>query len=174
MIMFKERENALAALQDAASLRDLSLNWQIQSADCGYSYTKDWFGLPIIQRTDDIIQMSELIFNVKPTCIIETGVARGGSIAFYASMLCLLDLADNVDPRVSNRRVIGIDIDIREANLQALQSHPFSFKSKLIQGSSIDPEIVSNVKSQIKPEDKVMVILDSNHSDFSSISHKLS
>ena len=162
--MFEERKNALEALQDASSLRNLSLQWQIESANYGYSYTKDWFGLPIIQRTDDIIEMSEIIFKIKPTCIIETGIARGGSIAFYASMLCLLDLADNVDPRESTRRVIGIDIDIREDNLKALQSHPFNFKTKLIQGSSIDPEIISNVHSQIKPEDKVLVILDSNHS----------
>ena len=126
--MFEERKNALEALQDASSLRNLSLQWQIESANYGYSYTKDWFGLPIIQRTDDIIEMSEIIFKIKPTCIIETGIARGGSIAFYASMLCLLDLADNVDPRESTRRVIGIDIDIREDNLKALQSHPFNLK----------------------------------------------
>lgn len=161
--MFNERFNALESLKDSDDLRALSLRWQIESANKGYSYTKDWFGLPIIQRTDDIVQMEELIYEIKPSCIIETGVARGGSMSFYASMLCLLDVAEGADPRESKRQVIGVDIDIRENNLKALRSHPFSFYMNLIQGSSTDPQIVELVANIASSHQKILVVLDSNH-----------
>ena len=130
LIMFEERKNALEALQDASSLRNLSLQWQIESANYGYSYTKDWFVFHYTKNGWYYWNVRNYFQN-QAHSIIETGIARGGSIAFYASMLCLLDLADNVDPRESTRRVIG-NIDIREDNLKALQSHPFNFKTKLI------------------------------------------
>lgn len=162
--MFKERKKALSLLKGCKDLRSLSLQWQIKSSDVGYSYTKDWLGVPIIQRSDDIVEMADLIYKIKPTCIIETGVARGGSMVFYASMLSLLDIADGVDPRCSPRRVIGVDVDIRAENFLALKEHPLYFNINLVEGSSIDPGIVSRVRSMVKPDDIVLVVLDSNHS----------
>ena len=161
--MFEERFNALESLKNADDLRDLSLRWLVESGNNRYSYTKDWFGLPLIQRTDDIVQMSELISEVQPTCIIETGIARGGSLSFYASMLCLLDIADGIDPRESPRQVIGIDIDLREQNRAALDKHPFNFKMQLIQGSSTDSDIIAEVHQLASRHHKVLVVLDSNH-----------
>lgn len=132
----------------------ISKTWFIKSFNHNYSYNFDWLGLPIIQYPQDIVAMQEIIWRTKPDIIIETGVARGGSIIFHASMLHLLN---------SNGRVIGIDIDIRSHNRKAIEDHPLSFRIDLLQGSSIDVSTIEKVKNLLKPSDKVMVILDSNH-----------
>lgn len=119
-----------------------------------YTYNFDWLGLPIIQLPQDIIALQEIIWKTKPDIIIETGVARGGSIIFHASMLHLLN---------GDGKVIGIDIDIRPHNRKNIEDHPLSFRVNLIQGSSIELSTVEAVKALLKPTDKVMVILDSNH-----------
>lgn len=111
------------------------------------------WGLPIIQYPQDILALQEIIWTTKPNIIIETGVARGGSIIFYASMLHLLN---------NGGKVIGIDIDIRSHNKEAIENHPLSAAVNLIEGSSIAPETLSKVKSVINKNDRVMVILDSN------------
>jgi cephalosporin hydroxylase len=120
----------------------------------GYQYNFDWLGLPIIQIPQDIVAIQEIIWKTKPDLIIETGVARGGSLILSASILHLLN---------GNGRVIGVDIDIRPHNREAIESHPLAHRISLVQGSSIDHSIVDQVKEHVKPGDRVMVILDSHH-----------
>jgi cephalosporin hydroxylase len=119
-----------------------------------YSYTFSWMGRPIIQMPEDMIRIQEVIYQIKPDVIIETGVAQGGSLIFYAS-LC---------KSMENGRVIGIDIEIRPHNRKAIEAHEMSPFITLVEGSSTAPNIVERVKSLIKPGEKVMMILDSCHS----------
>lgn len=119
-----------------------------------YQYTFSWMGRPIIQLPEDMIRMQEVIFQIKPDVIIETGVAHGGSLIFYSSLCKALEKG----------RVIGIDIEIRPNNRSAIEAHPLNDRITLIEGSSTAPEIVAQVKSLVKPDEKVLVILDSNHS----------
>lgn len=126
-----------------------------------YSYNFNWLGRPIIQYPQDIIALQEIIWNVKPDLIIETGIARGGSLIFSSSMLTLLNTFES---KKKNRKVIGIDIDIRKHNKKALKKHPFSKNIKMIEGSSIDLKILEKVKKISKNFKKILVCLDSNHS----------
>jgi cephalosporin hydroxylase len=119
-----------------------------------HSYTFSWMGRPIIQIPEDMIRIQEVIYRIKPDVVIETGVAQGGSLVFYAS-LC---------KSMENGRVIGIDIDIRLHNRKAIEAHEMSPFITLIEGSSTAPSIVERVKGFIKPAERVMVILDSCHS----------
>ena len=128
-----------------------------------YSYNFSWLGRPIIQYPQDIVAIQELVFNVRPDLIVETGIAHGGSLVLSASLLALLDVMDGLDPRQSNRKVVGVDIDIRPHNRQALDQHPLRFKMELIQGSSIEPSIIEQVRSHAKDCSKILVALDSNH-----------
>ena len=113
--------------------------------------------------------MQELIWQVKPDLIIETGIAHGGSLVFSASMLALLDICDAIesgeklDPRVSHRKVLGIDIDIRYHNRVAIEAHPMASRIQMIQGSSIEPKIIAKVKNIALKYSRVLVCLDSNH-----------
>lgn len=136
------------------NLSFISKTWFLNAFNNGYPYNFDWLGLPIIQFPQDIIAIQEIIWKTKPDVIIETGVARGGSVILSASILHLLN---------GNGRVIGIDIDIRTHNRKAIENHPLAFRIDLIQGSSIDQNIVNEVKNHLKQGDKVMIILDSNH-----------
>ena len=133
------------------------------SVDTKYSYLFDWLGRPIIQYPQDIVGFQELVSSVQPDLIIETGIAHGGSLVLSASLLCLLDVMEGLDPRKSNRRVLGIDIDIRPHNLEAITNHPLFFKMDLFQGSSIDPEIVSQVTNYAAAYKNILASLDSNH-----------
>jgi cephalosporin hydroxylase len=128
-----------------------------------YSYNFTWLGRPIIQYPQDIVAFQELVFNVRPDLIVETGIAHGGSLVLSASMLCLLDVIEGLDPRESPRKVVGVDIDIRPHNRQALDDHPLRFKMELIEGSSIDPAIIEQVRSHAGGRERVLVSLDSNH-----------
>jgi cephalosporin hydroxylase len=118
-----------------------------------YSYTFSWFGLPIIQLPEDMVRTQEVIHRVQPDVILETGVAHGGSLIFYAS-LC---------KAMGKGRVIGIDIEIRPHNRQAIESHPLAPFISLIEGSSTASTTVVRARSLIKPGEKVLVLLDSNH-----------
>jgi cephalosporin hydroxylase len=135
----------------------------LQSISDRYSYNFSWLCRPIIQYPQDIVAFQELVSTVKPGLIIETGIAHGGSLVLSASMLCLLDVMEGLDPRQSPRKVVGVDIDIRPHNRQALDEHPLRFKMELIEGSSIDPEIIQQVRSHADVVDRVLVSLDSNH-----------
>jgi cephalosporin hydroxylase len=128
-----------------------------------YSYCFDWARRPIIQYPQDIVAFQEIVMNVAPDVVIETGIAHGGSLALSASLLCLLDVMEGLDPRQSPRKVVGVDIDIRPHNRKALDEHPLRFKMELIEGSSIDPDIIQQVRSHADGVERVLVSLDSNH-----------
>jgi len=145
------------------------LDFIIGSLEAKYSYNFAWLSRPIIQYPQDIVAMQELIWQVRPDLIIETGIAHGGSLVMSASMLALLDYCEAaeagqmLDPRSSRRRVLGIDIDIRLHNCAAMAAHPISHLIDMIQGSSIAPEIVAQVHTIAKDYQRVLVCLDSNH-----------
>jgi cephalosporin hydroxylase len=117
------------------------------------SYEPTWLGIPIIQTPEDIVMMQELIWKVRPDVIVECGVAHGGAVVLYASILELL----------GKGHVIGVDVEIRKYNRLALQSHPLSRRFTLIEGSSLDASTLDEVRNYIRPDDRVMVALDSNH-----------
>lgn len=118
-----------------------------------YSYNFTWLGRPIIQLPQDIVAMQELIWRVRPELIIETGVAHGGSLVFYASLLELLGAGE----------VLGIDIDIRPQNRREIERHPLAKRITLLEGSSISPEIVASARTAAQGKERVLVVLDSNH-----------
>jgi cephalosporin hydroxylase len=123
-----------------------------------YSYTFTWLGLPVIQLPEDMLRIQEVVSNLRPDVIVETGIARGGSLIFYASLFEAMGMTG------SNGRVVGVDIDIRVANRQAIEGHRLASRITLIEGSSTDPGVFDQVSRCIEPGDKVLVILDSNHS----------
>jgi cephalosporin hydroxylase len=123
-------------------------NWQRK-----LSYEVTWLGIPIIQLPEDILMVQELIWKNRPDVIVESGVAHGGALILYASLLELL----------GRGRVIGIDIEIRKYNRLAIESHPASRRIALIEGSSTDASTFEAVRGRIQPGESVMVMLDSNH-----------
>ena len=145
--------NILAQGQDKG-LHETALEFMLASAPYKYTYNFSWMGRPMIQYPQDILAMQELVWEVKPDLIIETGIAHGGSIVFYASMLELLG---------GEGRVLGIDIDIRQHNRKAIEDHPMAKRIDMLQGSSIDETLVAEVAKKALGKQKVMVCLDSNH-----------
>ena len=141
------------------ALKSATRDWLHESAKHNYSYHFEWLGRPIIQYPQDIVGTQQLIWNVQPDLIIETGIARGGSLIFYASILELI--AQCGGP--SHAKVLGIDIDIRAHNKAAILGHQMSKRIDMIEGSSVDTEIVEQVKKYSKAANKIMVFLDSNH-----------
>ena len=137
--------------------------WFALANSHGYSYHFESFGRPLIQYPQDVVQLQELISTILPDLVLETGIAHGGSLVLYASMLCLLDVMEGRDPRQSPRKVVGVDIDIRPHNRQALDEHPLRFKMELIEGSSIDTDIIQQVRRYAEGVERVLVALDSNH-----------
>ena len=123
------------------------------SVDPKYSYNFSWLGRPIIQYPQDMIAMQELIWEVKPDLIIETGIAHGGSLIFYASILELVAACTG-----NEGEIIGIDIDIRAHNRKAIEEHPMFKRISMIQGSSIDPEIVAQVIEKAKGKKKIFAL----------------
>lgn len=167
---FKEEcANEIELMSEDRDLQSLTSSWFDLSAKNKYSYHFEWQGRPIIQYPQDVVAMQELIWEVKPDLIIETGIAHGGSLVFSASMLAQLDLCEAIesgemlDPKDSKRKVLGIDIDIRAHNREAIEEHPMASRIEMIQGSSIDSEIIAKVKAVAANYSRVMVCLDSNH-----------
>jgi len=150
----EERKQNIIRLGKDKGIHKQAIDFLTASSVSQYSYHFDWLGLPIIQFPQDIVAIQEIIWKTKPDVVIETGVARGGSLILSASILHLLN---------GNGRVIGVDIDIRPHNRTAIEAHPLAHRISLIQGSSIDHAIVDQVMQHVKPGDRVMVILDSNH-----------
>lgn len=132
----------------------LSREWLRVGWNEKYPYTFSWFGRPVIQLPEDMIRIQEVIYRIRPDVIIETGVAHGGSLVFYASLCKAMDVG----------RVVGVDIEIRPHNRQAIEAHPLKSYITLIEGSSTDREIVERVRAQVRPGERVLVLLDSNHS----------
>jgi len=150
----KERQLAIKAMADDKDLQNLTRQWFDRSCQQEYSYNFSWMGRPIIQFPQDILAMQELIWSIKPNLIIETGIARGGSLIFYASMLELLG-EDGI--------VLGIDIDIRQHNRVEIEQHPMFKRITMIEGSSIDAETAEQVHMLAEGKKRVLVVLDSNH-----------
>jgi cephalosporin hydroxylase len=165
----KEKAERIANNGENKILKEAGKLFMAESLLPQYSYNFEWLGRPIIQYPQDMAAMQEIIWEVKPDLIIETGIAHGGSLIFSASMLALLDLCEAVeqkkllDPSVSKRKVLGIDIDIRPHNREAIEAHPLSSRIQMIQGSSIAREIIEQVHEIAKKYSKILVCLDSNH-----------
>lgn len=165
----QEVDRNIRSLAADTDVQALSRIWIREVAPHRWPYNFRWMDRPAIQFPTDAWAMQELVWAVRPDLIIETGIAHGGSLVFSASMLALLDMADAVercetlDPRQSHRCVLGIDIDIRPHNRAAIEAHPMSSRIRMIQGSSVAPEIVAQVQSIAAGYGRVMVCLDSNH-----------
>lgn len=146
-----------------------SHEFMIASTQPKYSYNFSMLGRPIIQYPQDMVAVQELIWRIKPDFVIETGVAHGGSLILSASMLALLDYCEAVeagrplDPATTPRRALGIDIDIRAHNRAAIEAHPMSHRIDMLQGSSIAPEMIAEVRKRAERHERVLVFLDSNH-----------
>jgi len=140
------------------SLVEAASAFVVESVKPEYSYNFSWMGRPIIQFPQDMVAMQEIIWDIKPDLIIETGIAHGGSLIFYASLLELISISGFGDGKV-----LGIDIDIREHNRKEIESHPMYKNIDMIQGSSISQKIITQVKKQAEGKRKILVVLDSNH-----------
>ena len=162
----KQRIDNQAIVEPLLAAKEQFLFETIKS---GYSYNFSWMSRPIIQYPQDMIAMQELIWEIKPDLIIECGIAHGGSLIMSASMLALIDYSravesgQSLDPKATTSRVLGIDIDIREHNKEAIESHTMAHKIDMIQGSSIAPEIIQQVHNYAAKFKNIMVCLDSNH-----------
>lgn len=166
---FQEECQARIASYPNSEIERAAHDFMRASTQPKYSYNFSWLGRPIIQYPQDMVAMQELIWSIKPDLIVETGIAHGGSLIMSASMLALLDYCEAVeagktlDPQASRRRVLGVDIDIRPHNREAIKAHPMSHGIDMIQGSSIAPEIVAQAHEIAKGYQRVLVCLDSNH-----------
>lgn len=164
-----QRDQRIVGNKLDPQLLECSARFTLATIAAQYSYNFAWLGRPIIQYPQDMVAMQELIWSVRPDLIIETGIAHGGSLILSASMLAMLDLCDaidageTIDPRISRRKVLGIDIDIRPHNRAAIESHPMASRIEMIQGSSVAPEIIQQVQSIASDYKCVLVCLDSNH-----------
>lgn len=165
----EERNINIDGLRHDHLVKELSLSWNVATAAHKYTYNFSFLGRPIIQLPQDMVAIQELIWQIKPDLIIETGVAHGGSLIMSAAMLALIDYCDAasskalIDPRAGRRRVLGLDIDVRPHNRDAIEAHPLSHMITLIEGSSVAPHIVREIHEIAKDYSRVMVMLDSNH-----------
>jgi cephalosporin hydroxylase len=151
---FEAHKRQRASEMDAdAAMRDQARDFLVAADRHDWAYQWTWLGLPVIQLPTDIVAMQEVIWNAAPDLIIETGVARGGSLILSASILQLL----------GSGHVLGIDIDIREHNRKAIESHPLADRITLLQGSSVDDSVVHDATRHAEGAERVMVVLDSNH-----------
>ena len=153
VIVERDGETTTYALDTPEAFAVVSDAWLRAGWWVKHIYTFSWMGRPVIQLPEDLVRLQELIWRVQPDVIIETGVAHGGGLAFYAS-LC---------QAMGRGRVIGVDVEIRPHNRKAIEEHPLFHRMTLIEGSSIDPEIVQRVASLIEPGETVLVMLDANH-----------
>lgn len=149
-----EKKQSIKKFGADLELQKLGLKFAEETAENKYTYNFSWMGRPIIAFPQDMIAMQEIIWDVKPDVIIETGVAHGGSIVYYASLLELIG---------GDGFIIGIDIDIRKHNREAMEAHPMFKRIKLVEGSSVDADVFAQVMELVKGQKKVMVCLDSNH-----------
>lgn len=145
------REYPLASPEAFAAVSEV---WLRAGWDVKYVYSFTWLGRPMIQLPEDMIRLQEVIHRLQPDVIIETGIAHGGSLVFHAS-LC---------KAMGKGRVVGVDVEIRPHNRAAIEAHPLFDLITLIEGDSKAPETVDRVKATVRPEDRVLIFLDSNHS----------
>jgi cephalosporin hydroxylase len=150
----QKNKTTISEMAKDSSLAEVTKEWFYKSSKYEYSYHFKWMGRPIIQFPQDIIALQEIIWEVKPNLIIETGIAHGGSLIFSASLLELIG---------GDGKVLGIDIDIRPHNREAIEAHQMFKRIELIEGSSISDEVVEKVKQIAKDKKNILVILDSDH-----------
>lgn len=161
----------VAAMASDESLQTITQKWLEAATVHNYSYHFEWMGRPIIQFPQDIVALQETIWSVKPDLIIETGIAHGGSLVLSASILALLDLVDlgrgeGLTPTSTPaRKVLGIDIDVRRHNRDSLDNHAMRPWIEMIEGSSVDPDVVSRVHNYASKFNRILVMLDSNHTE---------
>ncbi len=141
-------------MKKSTNFKNLTKKWFKISEKYQYSYHFSWMGRPIIQYPQDIVALQEIIWKIQPDLIIETGIARGGSLIFSASMLEL----------IGKGKVLGIDVDIRKHNRIEIEKHPMFKRIKMIEGSSIDEKTIKQVYALAKNKKQILVILDSHHS----------
>jgi cephalosporin hydroxylase len=155
MTEFEERNaRKIADMGRDAGLKAVTRDWFAASSKHEYSYHFTWLGRPIIQFPQDIVAMQEIIWRTRPDLIVETGVAHGGALIFYASMLELLG---------GDGLVLGIDVEIRPGNRTAIESHPLFRRIELIEASSTDADTIERVRAHAARRPRVLVALDSNH-----------
>ena len=156
-------------MREDTNLRPMTLAWVQATSPYRYTYHFSCMGRPLIQFPQDMVAMQELVWKLKPDLIIETGIAHGGSLVMSASLLAMLDYCDAVesgkplDPAATRRRVLGIDIDIRPHNRAAIEAHPMAHRIDMIEGSAIAPEVIAQVQQIAAGYERVLVLLDSNH-----------
>lgn len=153
-IVYADSETRSLPLYSREAFELISSLWLKTGWATQYSYNFCWMGRPIIQLPEDLMMIQEVIYRVRPDVLIETGVAHGGTSVFFASLFEVL----------GHGRVISVDIEIRPHNRKAIEEHPLKKRITLIEGDSIAPGTVQEVHGLIGPEDRVMVVLDSNHS----------
>ncbi|MDB2528253.1 cephalosporin hydroxylase family protein [Alphaproteobacteria bacterium] len=146
-------DGTIQKLDSSEAFETISDLWLRSGWDTKYVYSFSWLGRPIIQLPDDLVRIQEVIFNTQPDVIVETGIAHGGSLVFYAGLCAAMDRG----------RVIGIDVEIRSHNKAAIEAHFLKPFIELVEGDSISSEIFETVKSKISKDETVLVILDSNH-----------
>jgi cephalosporin hydroxylase len=149
-----EKQENIRKLGQSEDLRALSMKWVADVSRHRYSYHFTWLGRPVIQFPQDLVAMQEIIWRIRPSLIVETGVARGGSLIFYASLLELIG---------GDGRVVGIDIEIREHNRREIENHQLSRRIDLVEGSSVDREVIEKVYKMARDRKPILVVLDSNH-----------
>lgn len=158
--------SGLAADKDVQALSRI---WLREITRHKYAYNFSWLGRPLIQFPQDMAAIQEIIWQVKPDLVIEAGIAHGGSLIMSASLLAMLDYCDAVekgevlDPKQARRRVLGLDVDIRAHNRAAIEAHPMAHRIDMIQGSSIAADTIAQVQAIAANYERVLVILDSNH-----------
>lgn len=165
MIIFDDKEGYVAetddagkeivrhSLETAEAFELMNKAWLRASWDVKYIYSFAWMGRPMIQLPEDMMRIQEVIWDIKPDVVVETGVAHGGSLIFYASLFKAMDKG----------RIIGVEVELRAHNRKAINDHMLREYITIVEGSSIDPETVAEVKSHIKEDETVLVMLDSNH-----------
>lgn len=150
----EEKKNRIKHLGNNQELQNLGIKFLQETGEAGYTYNFNWMGRPIIAFPQDMMAMQEIIWEVQPNLIIETGIAHGGSIIFYASLLELIG---------KDGLVLGIDIDIRSHNRELIEKHPMYKRVQMIEGSSISTEVADQVRKVAEGKKKILVCLDSNH-----------
>lgn len=151
---YDARKASIAAMREDAELRTKSLDWMVHADRYRYSYNFSWMGRPVIRYPSDLVIQQEIMWNVRPDLVIETGIAHGGSVVFSASMQFMMGIEPNV---------VAIDIDIRSHNRELIESHPVGQHVTMYQGDSVDPDIIEKVRRHCEGKSSVMVVLDSSH-----------
>jgi cephalosporin hydroxylase len=149
----REKKERIKSYENNLALKRAAREFNTESNKVQYSYNFSWMGRPIIQYPQDMIAMQEIIWDVKPDLVIETGIAHGGSLIYYASLMEL----------IGHGEVLGIDIDIRQHNRTEIEKHPMFKRIKMIEGSSVDENTAAVVKKFAEGKERILVCLDSNH-----------